>query len=209
MTPQEFYLKEGYAFVSGLIDHSTMMRACDALMAQIPSDGTGSFHQILRTRALLKCVTKGVRNTAADFAQLGYVPKSPSSIYTIAVYPEKSAWEWPWPHIDHSRPEDGFRSLPPPFRIGCLIYLSDSVSTAGATVVWPESHYMIDGLIEQDPQKYELLSSVNQHLPHLKLNPPIEVCAWAGDVLFYDHLCAHSGSKNIGQNVRLALNHKW
>jgi ectoine hydroxylase-related dioxygenase (phytanoyl-CoA dioxygenase family) len=87
--------------------------------------------------------------------------------------------------------------------------LNDVQHHAGGTVIWPKSHLQIEALAVSDPQKYEYLSVLNRDIPTLTLQPPVEITAKAGEIVFYDHLCAHSGSMNVGTDPRWALNHKW
>ena len=205
----QLYRSQGFILVSGLIANSLIQAAAKVLLSHIPNGTTGSHQQVLTDRALLKCVTKEVTETARRLTGISGRLKPPSSVYTLAVGPEPGAWHWPEPHIDHSKLEHRFRSLPSPFRIGCLIYLSDVLPQGGGTVVWPESHRQLAALITNDPTKYEFLAAVNADIKTLPLNDPREIVAKTGDVLFYDSLCAHAGSKNTGSAYRLALNHKW
>ncbi len=203
------YRSQGFVLVSGLIPEGILDQARDTLSAHIPSGQRGSLQQVLSDRALLRCVTKQLHRVAEDLESITLQPSSPSSLYTLAVGPEPGPWQWPSPHIDHSKIEDRFESLPPPFRIGCLIYLTDVLSQAGGTVVWPGSHSQLARLLQGDVNKYRLMSSLNAEIPNLELRTPVEITAKAGDSLFYNYLCAHSGSKNTGTIWRLALNHKW
>jgi hypothetical protein len=203
------YNAQGFVLVSRLIGKTLIEEARDQLTARIPAGQVGGLHQVLTDPALLRCVTKAVCESAAQLSGIKGRLKRPASVYTIAVCPQQGPWEWPSPHIDHARREDRFETLPPPFRIGCLIYLNDVTPHAGATVVWPESHRQLAQLAAGDPDRYKFLATLNADISKLPLNNPIELTAGAGDVLFYNSLCAHSGSKNLGPACRLALNHKW
>ena len=203
------YHVQGFVLVPGLIKPSVVQRAYGVLSTYVPTVETGALHQILSAAPLLECVTKSVCAAAANLAGIDTRLKPPTSIYTVTVCPQAGLWEWPTPHIDHARPEDRHRTLPPPYRVGCLIYLNNVASHSGATVVWPGSHRQLMDLAKSDLRKYEFLSSLNQDIQTLRLNDPVEISARAGDTLFYDYLCAHSGSKNIGTTCRLALGHKW
>jgi len=129
--------------------------------------------------------------------------------YAISVLPTANVWEWPNPHIDHAIEKDAYKTFPRPFRIGCLIYLNDIPRHAGGTVVWPGSHRQLAALAAASPRRYEFLASLNRDIQKVPLREPLEIIAAAGDVLFYDYLCAHAGSANVGTEPRLALNHKW
>ena len=133
----------------------------------------------------------------------------PATVYTITVFPTSESWVWPVPHIDHAREEDAHRTFPPPFSIGCLIYLSDIQSQSGGTIVWPGSHRRLQELAAANPDRYKYLASLNRDIPQLDLGGPKEITARAGGALFYHYLCAHSGSTNSGTEPRFAMNHKW
>ncbi len=203
------YHAQGFVLIPGLIKQSVVQHAFDLLSTYIPPGQTGAFHKILSASPLLECVTKSVCAAAAKLGGIDARLERPASVYTIAVCPQVGSWEWPTPHIDHARLEDRHRTFPPPYRIGCLIYLNDVHPHSGATVVWPGSHRQLTDLARSDLDKYELLSSLNEDIQTLRLNNPVEISARAGDALFYNYLCAHSGSKNVGPSCRLALNHKW
>lgn len=127
----------------------------------------------------------------------------------INTFPSEGPWKWPPPHIDHAIKEHGHRTFPRAFRIASLTYLSDGAPHGGVTVVWPGSHRKIEALAKSDPLRYETMWALNQELDRASLGEPVEVIPKKGDVLFYHTLCAHAGSKNIRDQVRLALNRKW
>jgi hypothetical protein len=204
-----FYRDHGFVLVSGLVKPGVVDRGRHELETRSQGNGSGSLHQVLAAPALVRCVPREVCDAAGDLESIRERLVAPRTVYTIVVYPENSPWEWPTPHIDHAKPEDSHRVLPPPFRIGCLVYLNDVVLNAGATVVWPESHRQLAALASSDPKKYEFMWPLNQDIGKLPLNAPVQIVAEAGDVLFYHYLCAHSGSRNTGTSRRFALNHKW
>jgi ectoine hydroxylase-related dioxygenase (phytanoyl-CoA dioxygenase family) len=129
--------------------------------------------------------------------------------YTIAVFPTSAPWEWPKPHIDHALKEDAHQTFPPPFRVACLIYLNDVPSHSGGTVVWPGSHRRLESLAAARPKDYLFMWALDRDIPTAELPTPVELTPRAGDVLFYQYLCAHAGSLNTGLEPRLALSHKW
>jgi ectoine hydroxylase-related dioxygenase (phytanoyl-CoA dioxygenase family) len=138
------------------------------------------------------------------------VPLRPPRVtYTISVFPTKHAWEWPKPHIDHAIQEDAHLTFPPPFIVGCLIYLNDVPPHSGGTVVWPGSHRRLEAFARAHSDEYKYMWALNRDIELAGLSAPIELTARAGDVLFYQYLCAHAGSLNTGPEPRLALSHKW
>jgi ectoine hydroxylase-related dioxygenase (phytanoyl-CoA dioxygenase family) len=134
---------------------------------------------------------------------------APAVTYTIAVFPTSAPWEWPKPHIDHALKEDAHQTFPPPFRVACLIYLNDVPSHSGGTVVWPGSHRRLESLAAARPKDYLFMWALDRDIPTAELPTPVELTPRAGDVLFYQYLCAHAGSLNTGLEPRLALSHKW
>ena len=129
--------------------------------------------------------------------------------YAINVFPGSGEWTWPTPHIDHSLPEHNQKTFPPVFRLGALIYLNDVERHGGGTLVWPGSHHKMEALARQKPERYEYRSPLNEDLHEIDCGNPIELTLKRGDVLFLHHLCAHSGSLNLSNRPRFALNMKW
>jgi ectoine hydroxylase-related dioxygenase (phytanoyl-CoA dioxygenase family) len=158
---------------------------------------------------IVACFSRNVRTAAARLAGKRMALPAPKLIYTISVSPTSGPWDWPKPHIDHALKEDAYRTFPPPFRLGCLIYLNDVPSRSGGTVVWPGSHRQLERLAKAHPEDYEYMWNLNRDILLAGLAQPIELTVRAGDVLFYQYLCAHSGSANLGVEPRLALSHKW
>jgi ectoine hydroxylase-related dioxygenase (phytanoyl-CoA dioxygenase family) len=202
------YQRQGYLQVSGLIPDETVRAAREAMLSGVPVSGSDSLHAFRTDRAVLACFTKSLCSAAAQLADARKL-RPPRTAYTITVFPTSTPWQWPSPHIDHSHERDRHRTFPPPFRVGCLIYLTDTPPHTGGTVVWPESHRQLEAAARAEPGLYEYMSSLNRDLPKFDFHPPLEITAVAGDVLFYDYLCAHAGSINNGVSPRIAFNHKW
>jgi len=203
------YRSQGFLLVSGLIERHAIESAFRRLLELLPDTAADSHHQFVRDRQVLACFSRRVCLAAQQLAGSRDVFKPPSVTYTVSVFPTENPWEWPLPHIDHSREEDAHLTFPPPFRIGCLIYLSDAAPHCGGTVVWPGSHLQLARLAAGSGEKYRYMAQLNRDIGKLTLQQPIEITAAAGDVLFYHYLLAHSGSTNTGNRPRLALNHKW
>ena len=203
------YEEQGFLLVSGLIQRETVERAHGRLLARLRKTDSASHHEFIQDPLVLACFSRKLCSAARQLARARAALRPPTIAYAISVLPTGTVWEWPAPHIDHAIERDGHKTFPPPFRIGCLIYLNDIPRHAGATVVWPGSHHQLAGLAAASPKQYELLASLNRDIQKLPLREPLEITAAAGDVLFYDYLCAHAGSANEGTKPRLALNHKW
>ena len=203
------YHEQGFLLVSGLVDGHAVESARRALLKRLSQTSAATIHAFVRDRAVSACFNRDVCAVAAQLAGQRKRFSPPRSVYTITVFPTTACWQWPAPHIDHAKQEDAHRTFPPPFRVGCLIYLSDIPTHAGGTIVWPGSHLQLTAAAAAQPDQYEFLASLNRDIEKLNLRPPQEITATAGDVLFYHYLCAHAGSGNTGAEPRLALNHKW
>jgi ectoine hydroxylase-related dioxygenase (phytanoyl-CoA dioxygenase family) len=195
--------------VSDLIKPKIVERAYRALIAQIHDPHSHSHHEFVSDPAVLACFGKEVCSAAAAIASARTRFARPKTTYTITVFPSPDPWEWPAPHIDHALKEDAHLTFPPPFLVGCLIYLNTVPERSGGTVVWPGSHRRLYALASAHPHEYKYMCELNRDITQAGLATPIELTARAGDVLFYHYLCAHSGSTNTGGEPRFALNHKW
>jgi ectoine hydroxylase-related dioxygenase (phytanoyl-CoA dioxygenase family) len=203
------YQEKGFLQVSGLIRRDVAEHACQTLLRRDGHPATGPHHEFVRDPAVVSCFTRMLRSAAAELAGASAAFETPSTVYTIHVFPTNSLWHWPAPHLDHAHDADAYTTFPPPFRIGCLVYLNDTPPRSGGTVVWPGSHRKLKELARVHSKKYEYMASLNRDIQSVALTPPVEITPCAGDVLFYHYLLAHAGSMNTGSRPRVALNHKW
>ena len=61
-----------------------------------------------------------------------------------------------------------------------------------------------------DKQKYEWNADLTKELGAVCEDiQPVAVTPAAGDVLFFDIMCGHTGGRNLAAEPRLALNHKY
>ena len=179
------------------------------MLEQVKPVGKDAEHVFLDNAEILECYTPAVREAARKLAGVRTTFRKPRKTYSITVFPTGVDWQWPSAHIDHALERDAHLTFPLPYRIGCLIYLSDIPQRSGGTVVWPGSHRKIEAMARENPERYRFLSAVNRDISEIDLGEPTEVTAVAGDVLLYHPLCAHAGSSNTRAEPRLALNHKW
>ena len=204
------YRKQGFLHISGLIPDRISLAAHDRLMEMLSAGEVSTGHGSFREPALVACYTETVLAAAAELTGEGISSfQKPESAYVINSLPSPGPWEWPQPHIDHAIKADGHKTFPRAFRIAMMTYLSDVAPHGGGTVVWPGSHRNLLELAESDPLRYEYMGVLNQDLEQVDLGDPIELTARRGDVLFYDTLCAHAGSKNVTDRPRLAMNRTW
>ncbi len=200
----------GYLVVSGLIPEEVSRAAEARLREMVDSGVSGSGHGRFDDFALVACYTDSMLHAAAELAgeDLSLFP-APAEAYVINSLPSPGPWEWPEPHIDHAIEKDGHRTFPRPFLIAAMTYLSDVDPHGGGTIVWPGSHRRLKTLAESHTDLYEYMWVLNQDLGKVDLGEPVELTPQRGDVLFYDTLCAHAGSKNVTARPRLAMNRKW
>jgi len=203
------YVNDGFLLVADLMDRKTVEEARRVLVEHIGPRRENSLHAFVSDPTVSACFNKNICSAAAELAGVRKRFAPPRTVYTITVFPTSEPWTWPWPHIDHSRDEDAHQTFPPPFHVGCLIYLSDIQPHSGGTIVWPRSHRRLEELAASNPERYKYLAALNGDIPQLDLGCPQEITARAGGALFYHYLCAHSGSSNSGAEPRFALNHKW
>src|SRR5262245_9723397 len=169
------YAVQGFLLVSGLIEPEVVRRARDAMCGW--EKGTGhatSHHAYSRDSSIIACFSQQVCSVAAKLAGASRPFAAPATVYTIRVSPQNGSWQWPEPHIDHALEQDAHRTFPPPFRIGCLIYVTDVSAHSGATVVWPGSHRQLEQLARSRPSDYEFLSALNRDIPKMTLAKPLE-----------------------------------
>jgi hypothetical protein len=215
---QHSYDRDGYLLVPGLIPAETAVAAEAAmwrLLGVSPEEpeswaalprGHGSFD----SPELVACYTPAFLAAAAELA--GDDPatvRPPCSAYTINIFPQAGPWTWPSPHIDHAIKEHGHHTFPSAFRVATMTFLNDVAPHGGGTVVWPGSHRRLERIARSDPERYELMWTLNQNLKELDLGAPVELTPRRGDILFYQYLCAHAGSPNTSDRPRFAMNMKW
>jgi hypothetical protein len=212
------YQDDGFLLVSGLIPPSIAASA-EATMWRVlgvsPDDpGTWASlprgHHSFDSPELLACYTPEYLAAAARLAgeeASGFRP--PRSAYAINIFPTDEAWQWPRPHIDHAIKEHDHKVFPRAFRIAAMTFLNDVEPHGAGTIVWPGSHRQLEALARSDPERFELMWTLNQSLKELDLAPPVELTPRQGDVLFYHYLCAHAGSLNTSVRPRFAMNMKW
>ncbi len=215
---QRQYETEGFLLVSGLIPAEVAAEAEAAMWRALNADpqeptsweAARSAPRVFEEPALLACYTEPMLAAAATLA--GDDPATfqpPKRAFALNVFPQEDEWQWPGPHIDHALKEHGHKTFPRAFRIAAMTFLSDVPPHGGGTIVWPGSHLKLERLAKSDPARYELMWTLNQEIRSVDLGDPVELQPKRGDVLLYHYLCAHSGSMNVSDRPRLALNAKW
>lgn len=212
------YHEQGYLLVSGLIPDSVSIRAQEILLQWAESDPRNpqaktkepaprtpeeeSLVAACYTPAIMEAVAQLVGDDPATF-------KAPSHPFPLHSYPVNETWK-PWgAHIDHAIKEHGHKTFPLPFRLASMLFLSDVEQHGGGTLVWPGSHKKIQALANTDPAHYEYMWVLNLELDKANIGEYVELTPKRGDILFYHCLCGHSGSMNVNDRARLAMNAKW
>jgi hypothetical protein len=215
---RESYARDGFLLVSGLIPDS-VSAAAEAAMWQVMGvrpddpaswDAVPPSHRAYEEDALVACYTPEYVAAAADLAGEDVATfRFPTRGYVINLFPKREEWSWPRPHIDHAIKEAGHRVFPRAFRIAAMTYLSDVEPHGGGTVVWPGSYRKIEAMARSRPDQYKLMWALGRDIQQAGLGEPVEMTPKRGDVLFYHYLCAHSGSFNVRNRPRFAMNMKW
>src|SRR5215831_13282643 len=117
------YVNEGFLLLPDLIDTETVERARQVLERKVINASDNPYHTFVRDSAVSACFSRKVCAAATRLAGVRTNFRPPSTVYTVTVFPTTKQWELPAPHIDHAKEEDAHKTFPPPFRIGCLIYL--------------------------------------------------------------------------------------
>lgn len=215
---QRQFTEQGYLLVSGLVPPAVAEAAERALWDALhlrpdePSAWPAASSKAAQfdSGQLLACYTPELLSAAETLA--GEEPgsfRAPSRAYAINVFPTAGEWSWPRPHIDHAIKDHGHHTFPRAFRMAAMTFLNDVPPHGGGTVVWPGSPRILEQVARADPDKYELMWTLNQELSSLDLGLPVELTPRRGDVLLYGYLCAHAGSMNTSGQPRFALNVKW
>ncbi len=220
LTPEqiESYREMGYLHLQGLIPDAVSKAAADAMWRVIQADpydrstwaraAKETNHTGYTEPLLVACYTREFLCAAETLAEdRGF--KAPDAAYVINVFPTASEWTWPSPHIDHAIEAHGHKTFPRAFRVATMTFLSDVEPRGGGTIVWPGSHKKIEALALSDPQRFEMMHVLNTNLDLAGIGEPLELTPRRGDVLMYHTLCAHSGSQNVTEHPRLAMNAKW
>ncbi len=220
LTPEQvaFYYENGYVVLSGLIPEETSLRAkailekwaeCDPRNPKATSKEP-IFRALEEEEAVASCYTGAILQAASELVGEDVSTfLRPNKPYPLHAYPTQDEWK-PWEaHIDHAIKEHGHKTFPGAFRLASMLFLSDVEAHGGGTLVWAGSHRKIRALAESDPVHYELMATLNMELDKAELGECIELTPKRGDILFYHCLCAHSGSMNVQNTPRLAMNAKW
>jgi hypothetical protein len=203
------YHTDGYVVLSGLIPPEVVAAARARVEAHLAE--TGKHVHFFPDPEITAC-TEAFREAAMVLAG-----GDPTTFRThqggLAIHslPTGGEWTMPTPHIDGALKHDDNPVVPPPFRIATMTYLTDVVKYGGGTVVWAGSPAQIEAVYNADPVRFAKMYDLNEALAkgEIPLDPPVELTPKAGDVLFYQCLCAHAGSMNIQKTPRLAFNCKW
>ena len=213
-----FYDENGYLLVSGLIPDEIAQGAERAMweeMGASPDDPLTWTEEARKKQAYKRPEIVALFTDAYLAAAMELWGDSPEPFdrpktgYAVNTFPSDGLWSPHAAHLDHSIKEHGHKTFPTAFRIASMCFLHDVEPHGGGTVVWPGAHQRVRALAESDPTRYELMWSLSRDLGLAEIGEPVEIIPRGGDVLFYQCLCPHSGSRNVSARPRLALNCKW
>ena len=212
------YARDGYILVTGLIPDGIVTTAAETLwdcMQARPDNpetwpDNKRYSQSHKQAEIVACFTEDYLRAASQLSGESLESiKTPRGATAINIFPSTEVWQNPHPHIDHAIKDHGHKTFPRPFHIATMTFLSDADNRGGGTAVWPGSHKKIEALARTDEAHYEYMWVLNGELDKADLGDALVLTPRRGDVLFYECLCAHAGSKNVSKHPRLALNCKW
>jgi ectoine hydroxylase-related dioxygenase (phytanoyl-CoA dioxygenase family) len=216
----------GYLVVPGIVPEDIAASAEEAVWRVLGKqpDDPSTWHphpphsENFDDPALLATYTPEVLAVVEELAAIGRNQElhdgaysQPTSGHCLNRFPQNDHSEWPQPapHVDHSIPADGHRTFPRAYRMAAMTYLTDCVPQGGNTVVWPDAYHRLWDEAESDPVTYETMATFGKRVKEIDIGEMVELVPSRGDVIFYDVMCAHSGSANISDRPRFALNWKW
>src|SRR5262245_30155279 len=212
------YRRDGFLLASGLVPEDVVSQAeaamWETLGAAVHSPETwdllGPAPRIVRDQRLVAAYTDSLMAAAAQLAgedMAGF--RRPTHAFTINNPPVPGPWQPHPTHLDAVSPGLRHRTFPRPYSIGVIVYLTDAAAHGGGTIVHPGSHLKLRAFAGADPRRYRYLAALNADLGRVDLGAGIELTPSRGQVLFFDYLCAHAASANVGRSPRLAMLHKW
>jgi hypothetical protein len=209
----EFFRREGYLVAPGLIDQDLVSDAEAALWEHLgadpdqPETWPKDRLWLVSDDVFLALYTPAL---CAAYEQLtGYAFVKPSDMqFAHIAFPSDEPWSVDRVHVDNAVESWNLKTFPPTQRGTTLIYLNDVEPHGGGTAVWPRWHKTLVELMQDDPERYELLYSVQAELMSgvIDLGDPIELTPDAGDVIL-DTFLPHSGTHNVSRRPRFAMQH--
>lgn len=224
---KEQFIRDGYVAVSGLIPDDIIAATRDNICNSMNISVTDSTTWPTEERAVpwdIVELTQGCRTEKMDDAAqelvggvlmrrmcissvLDMQGKPPYTKGFIPVLAFPRAGEKRYDGENH---KDGFHVdgihfvtlWPQKILLVALVYLTDTETFGGATVVRPGSHRQIF----EHWAKLGRQPSAQETMADLEYSRPTAVSGKAGDVIFMHHLMVHSGSPNHDNHVRVAIN---
>jgi len=224
---KEQFIRDGYVAVSGLIPEEIVAATCDAICNSLNISVIDAATWPTGDRAVpwdaaeltQDCRTEKMDDAAQELvgdvlmrqmcisSVLDMQGKPPyiKGFIPVLAFPREGEKRY-----DAENHKDGFHVdgihfvtlWPEKILLVALVYLTDTETYGGATVVRPGSHRQIFehwAKLGQQP-------TANETMADLEYSLPTAVPGKAGDVIFMHHLMVHSGSSNHDNHVRVAIN---
>jgi hypothetical protein len=149
------------------------------------------------------CLNETTRRVLAELFGPGHAPRCGRGGMVSMPRPyQPGAEQHPWAlHVDSDYPTP----LPNGWALGMFVFLTRVRPGGGAFVLCPGSYRRLRALMAQDPAAAKAASALPEYT-----GPAHEILAEPGDLLFYHHLTAHCGSRNVRDpTTRHALLSWW
>ena len=206
---KKHFREEGYLLASGLIPEHVVRKAEDAMWAALEMDrddsetwGRVSVHAInqqhraspenrmMSSPDILACYTDDILIAVSELTGVDCEEiHAPTQVMTQNTFPTEGEWSHLKPHLDggsdpvkYNRP-----TFPIPILVHSILYLSDTAPHGGCTFGWPGSHQKLQGIAEDNPEKYPYLWDVNSGKDTVAIGEGVELVAKRGDILFYQN----------------------
>jgi|TARA_B110000263_G_scaffold192940_1_gene170990 hypothetical protein len=211
---RSFFKENGYLIRRDLLTQQQIDAARDAIWEGLEADrenpatwiGAGprvpvpSSHPALRATVM----DSGVFSAAEELVGKGQL--NPGGPGAHLVFPTGDS-EWNMPthgHLDgYYTPTNGVaEGTVGLFHVGTTIYVEDIEPRGGSFTVWPGAHRQAAAYFK-DHSFLSIEGGSSRDL--FDLPEPVEVTGPAGTVCFWHGQMVHSGTKNCGRNIRMAL----
>lgn len=120
-------------------------------------------------------------------------------------YPGDSHPDALLPHIDDGAPPTEYPDTYTPMNLIACVYVDDVRPGDGGTVVWPGSHVVVAGMLDEDdgPKRLHEIQRETAFPAEWELAASVEVTGSAGTAFFVHPALVHSVGANLSNNIRM------